>query len=92
MLYTVGHEIRTVAQANEMADGVECDDGIRHQEDTGGSGVPVVVRFSRSVVSPPETVVRVARQEAVGRVALSTSQARGIPMASGGQKFSSFRT
>ena len=51
----------TIAQADEMADGVERGGGVCDEEIARQGGVPVVVGFPGSTLSTQETVVGMAR-------------------------------
>lgn len=50
----------TIAQANEMADGVERGGGVRGEACAGESGVPMVVGIPGSTLSAEEALAAVA--------------------------------
>ena len=58
MWYIFGHG--TIAQTNEMADGVERGGGIRDEASSGQGGVPVAVDIPGSALSPKEALGAVA--------------------------------
>ncbi len=81
----------TITQADEMANGVECDGGIRGEEVAGFGGVSVAVDLTGATVSAEETMAAMAREEAERGVAVSTTETNGESMACGGEGLSASR-
>lgn len=86
---TMGHG--TIAQANEMADGVERGGGVRTEEDTGEGGVPVAHHFPGPALPAQETLGEVAGQAASGGLAVPTAEADREPVAGGSEELPSLR-
>jgi hypothetical protein len=79
MCYILGHG--TIAQENEMADGVERHGGVCDKASAGESSMSVADDFPHSALSTQETVVGVAGKAACSRLALPAPQTSGISMA-----------
>jgi len=74
----------TIAQADEMADGMERGGGIRDEKTAGQSGMPMAEHFAGPALPNPETMAGLAGQTANGGLALSTTETNGEPVAFGG--------
>lgn len=84
--YIPGHG--TIAQADEMADGVERGGGVHDEAFASQSGMPVADDIPGSALSAQEAVVGMAGERPCGGLAVSTAEADWKPVAAGGQKLS----
>ena len=82
MWYILGHG--TIAQADEMADGVERGGGVHDEAFTSQSGMPVADDFPGAALPAQEAVVGMAGERPLGGLAVSTAKADREPVAGRG--------